>query len=122
MSSSTQQHSHGKPDSGDNSPADDASLTYDEWKYRQSQRIYQLRAQTGLTQKEFAALVGWSTSQQSQIEQNTETVRIRPMHVMAARFVAERPLEALKVPHELPERVYEKVRAYAERIQDFGMP
>lgn len=112
----------GRPHVDGQPSAADSSLSYEEWKHKQSQRIYQLRAQTGLTQKEFAALVGWSPSQQSQIEQNTESVRIRPMHVMAARFVAERPLEALKVPHELPKEVREKVEAYAERIQEFGWP
>lgn len=106
----------------DGTSRDGTSLTYEEWKRKQSRRIYQLRMQTGLTQKEFAALVGWSPSQQSQIEQCAEAVRIRPMHVMTARFVAKQPLEALQMTYELPEEVREKVEAYAERLREFGIP
>lgn len=122
MSEPGKQYADERLDPKGNHVAAGQLFTYDEWKYKQSQRIYQLRAQTGLTQKEFATLVGWSASQQSQLEQNTDSVRIRPMHVMTARFVAEHPLEALKSSHALSEKVREKVVAYAERIRDFGMP
>jgi DNA-binding transcriptional regulator YiaG len=89
------------------------------WRQKQSQHIYHLRAQTGLTQKEFAAVVGWSTSQQSQIEQNAASVRIRPMHVMAARFVAEHPLKALEIARDVPPKARDKLHSYAEHKRDF---
>lgn len=100
----------------------DDALPEAEWKHKQSRRIYHLRAQTGLTQEEFAALMGWSTSKQSQIEQNTDSVRIRPMDVMAARFVATHPLQALRLSRGLPARAREKIKSYAERLDDFDMP
>ena len=102
-------------------PADDA-LSDAEWKRKQSRHIYHLRAQTGLTQEEFAALLGWSTSKQSQIEQNTDAVRIRPLDVMAARFIAMHPLEALKLSRRLPSRTRAKIVSYAERLEDFDVP
>ena len=110
------------PDEADEHPTNNVPPTYEEWRHTQSQRIYQFRVQTGLTQKEFATLVGWSASQQSQLEQNVKNTKIRPKHVMTAWFVAQHPLEALKVAHELPENVREKVKAYAERIRDLGRP
>jgi DNA-binding transcriptional regulator YiaG len=102
--------------------AGEEALSEAAWKDKQSRRIYHLRAQTGLTQGEFAALLGWSTSKQSQIEQNTDAVRVRPMDVMAARFVTMHPLEALKLSRGLSSEAKAKVLSYAERLEDFDVP
>lgn len=99
--------------------SDEPTLSDDAWRQQQSRRIYYLRAQTGLTQEEFADVLGWSTSKQSQIEQNADTVRIRPLDVMAARFIAEHPLEALKLTRGISETVREKLLAYVQQVEDF---
>lgn len=102
--------------------SDEGALSDEEWKERQARRIYYMRAQTGLTQAEFAAVLGWSTSKQSQIEQNADAVRIRPLDVMAARFIAERPLEALGLARDISETVRDKMLSYAQQVEDVDVP